>query len=181
MSDLKRTIDDLRSKTETNETANRLEIVGLREELGRNKPLLFDYPIGQIQEFFQRNSGHRSANFTCFGINWSLAIQTTVQVDSFGQSKKFLSFILACFLDPKKYECQTYFELRLLNQLPSRVHKVMLVHYTFSTLNGFGIPTFISEAELFDGGYVQNNSIKAQIYLKVEKLTPLNANQELVT
>ena len=194
-------MDEFCSKSDANTGANKLEkqIARLKEEIGQSigklkalnsqpnelvewkasgssKPLLFDYQIDEISEFFKTNGHKCSENFLCCGISWSLAVQALDKIEVNGQKSKYLSCILAYFGESKKLECQTYFELRLLSQTPSRVHKVTTSYYTFSTLNGFGFPTFISEFELFDPsmGFVKNDSIKLQVYLKIEKLNQIN-------
>ena len=138
--------------------------------------ILFDCPIENIFELFRTNGQKCSEMFTCGGIDWNLAAQVLVKIDLLGQSTKHLSCILAYLGDPQKYECQTYFELRLLSQSSNRVHKVMTTHYTFTDLNGFGFPTFIAEFELFNpnSGFLKQGKIKLQIYLRIEKLNPIN-------
>lgn len=138
--------------------------------------ILFDHPVDNILELFTTNGQKSSEVFTCCGIQWNLVAQIVVKNDLFGQGIKYLSCILAYLGDPEKYECQTYFELRLLSQSSSRVHKVMPTHYTFTDLNGFAFPTFISQFDLFNpvSGFVKSGQIKLQIYLRVERLIPIN-------
>ena len=88
---------------------------------------------------------------------------------------RFLGFFLRCENNSNylgEWSIKTALELRLLNQLPDKHNKVAKFYPTFRKIGALGTQNYISAAELLNEnkGWIQNDTIKLQIYLRAEKL-----------
>lgn len=165
---------------ELNEKFDRLAAIKSQElvDPSINSEIVFDLQVKKVANLIENKDLHYSEIFYCQGLPWQVrvCVSDLVHDEEVDKTKtRFVGVFVSCENNsnyPGNWSIKAAYEIRLLNNLPDKRNKLAKFYSTYNKIAALGAPKFITASELLDEkkGWIQNDTIKLQIYLRAEKL-----------